>query len=364
MTLLYINEEHCTSTDQLKGYLRNHLDYFGPIFKDIACLTPSEISEFLREQNEDALATAVEKIDTNVGDAEYVTMLTSAIVGAADNDSSFIYNKPDIKKCIECVSIDIDNRGQDSKVNVVLRVILSVNETYELKIQTNWGTQGQTINLAKYNEGECLQIDFVFRKRTGMGFEIINVWGDDTELDEIPKGKESFVSKSDNVDMPVLPLVLIDKDVIKYWIQKFSNQKYLFYHTDAKCVNMDALDKYLISVYDLNCHLQHFKGTIEELIEQIYHSVPLGIKNKMVKNNQTILPKERLGGIIDSMMDDCKRSKGISIGKKNPLSYIDIDAFLCLLKDNFGIEIDGIEFQNQVHSQNQLYSFISEKCGY
>ena len=53
MTILYINEEHCTSLEQLRGYFENSLGYDSPIFYELLEYARfGDMSKWLREKGE------------------------------------------------------------------------------------------------------------------------------------------------------------------------------------------------------------------------------------------------------------------------------------------------------------------------
>ena len=78
--ILYINEEHCSSLEQLKGYFDVSLTSDSTIYCDLLDYGRyCDISEWLQEMGEDDLAKEVSSIDNTLSDSEYFIALKKII---------------------------------------------------------------------------------------------------------------------------------------------------------------------------------------------------------------------------------------------------------------------------------------------
>lgn len=60
MTILYINDEHCSSVEQLKEYFKTGMNYDSPIRMELLDYgRAGDISDWLREKGESELADSV-----------------------------------------------------------------------------------------------------------------------------------------------------------------------------------------------------------------------------------------------------------------------------------------------------------------
>ena len=70
-------------------------------------------------------------------------------------------------------------------VSVSLRILETVNENYELKIETEWGTHIEKINTFNSRKGSVLKYERVFRKRPFKDLENIALYADNKLLLEL-----------------------------------------------------------------------------------------------------------------------------------------------------------------------------------
>ena len=103
MTILYINNEHCTSIAQLKGYFAEPLSTNSPIFYDLLeCGRYGDIAQWLREVGEVSMANRVESINSALSDSEYINQLGEAITGEIVINCT----KPTFANCVNLGYLD------------------------------------------------------------------------------------------------------------------------------------------------------------------------------------------------------------------------------------------------------------------
>ena len=176
MTQLYINDKHCLSVEQLKGYFTEDLTSDSVIYYDILDYGRyGDISQWLQELGEDELSAKVASIDNTLSDSEYFIELKKIITGYSE-PTPFDSLKPSFEKCFQYEGYEEEPNGSTEIVVLIkFKILMSVNESYELKVSSSWGTRGQQINPSDYIEGETIKISFSFRKRPGKEWEIVNV---------------------------------------------------------------------------------------------------------------------------------------------------------------------------------------------
>ena len=195
MTILYIDNEHCSSVEQLKGYFKIGTNYDNPIVMELLDYgRAGDISDWLREKGESELAKAVDNLNDNLGDSEYFSQLTAIITGKRGATE-----KPEFQKCfhVENVSAEKDDNG--IIVCVQLKILSSVNESYELTVRTNWGTKGNIVNPYNFDEGSTANLKFKFRKRPNSEINKITLFVDEKEA----YCKEGILLGQDKVEFTV-----------------------------------------------------------------------------------------------------------------------------------------------------------------
>lgn len=82
MNTLYINYEHCTSLEQLKGYFNESITSDSDIYADLLDYgRRGDIAIFLRQIDEPAIASRVESIPKGLSDSAFYNKLKEAITG-------------------------------------------------------------------------------------------------------------------------------------------------------------------------------------------------------------------------------------------------------------------------------------------
>ena len=95
MTILYINDEHCSSVEQLKLFFKAVPSFDSSIVRDLLDYgRAGDISDWLCEKGEPDLAKAVDNLNDNLGDSEYFSQLTAIFTG-----EKVATEKPEFQKC-------------------------------------------------------------------------------------------------------------------------------------------------------------------------------------------------------------------------------------------------------------------------
>ena len=162
MIILYINDEHCSSVEQLKGYFKIGTNYGNPIVMELLDYgRAGDISDWLREKGESELAKAVDNLNDNLGDSEYFSQLTAIFTG-----EKVATEKPEFQKCFHVENVATEKDDNEITVSVQLKILSSVNESYELAVRTNWGTKGNIVNPYNFDERTCKSCRKIFKFRS------------------------------------------------------------------------------------------------------------------------------------------------------------------------------------------------------
>ena len=195
MTILYIDNEHCSSLEQLKGNFKIGANYDNPIVTDLLDYGHAgDISDWLREKGEYELAKAVDNLNDNLGDSEYFSQLTAIFTG-----EKVATEKPEFQKCFHVENVATEKDDNEITVSVQLKILSSVNESYELTVRTNCGTKGNIVNPYDFDEGSTANLKFKFRKRPNSAINKITLFVDEKEA----YCKEGILLGQDKVEFTV-----------------------------------------------------------------------------------------------------------------------------------------------------------------
>ena len=179
MIILYINDEHCSSVEQLKEFFNNGVEYGSPLFMDLVDYgRAGELAQWLMEQGETELAKAVDSINQTIGDSEYVSLLASAILG--EKKLGELHNdiiKPHFSDCFNIEDVHAERSEEKTSIIVVLKAKMIVNETFEFGIQTIWGRRVVNVNSKDSVVGEILSLKFTYRNRPNSSLKVDIVQG-------------------------------------------------------------------------------------------------------------------------------------------------------------------------------------------
>ena len=184
-TILFINNEHCTSVDQLKEYFSMELTPESDIYADLLDYgRHGDIAKWLHEMGELELASKVETIAPDLIDSVFYARLKAAITSIPIPDDDIEPLRPTFDKCFSFEGVKCDVKDYEAKVIVSLKVLMCVNENYELSVSSNWGMRGMIINPSSHPEGKTDRFDFTFHKRPGKDIGEIIVMADGTVLSD------------------------------------------------------------------------------------------------------------------------------------------------------------------------------------
>ena len=175
-TRLFLNNEFCNSFEQLKEYFSIELAPDSEIYADLldyGC--HGDIAEWLRERDEAGLASCVDAIDTSLSDSSFYGQLKAAITGEKVPGPDIDHLKPTFDKCFSFEDIKFDVMATEAKVRIFLKVLMCVNEEYELCVSSNWGMRAMMVNPNSYPEGKLASFEFTFNKCPGKDFGEITV---------------------------------------------------------------------------------------------------------------------------------------------------------------------------------------------
>ena len=200
-TVLYINYEHCTSLAQFKGYFSEDLTPESDIYADLLDKgRHGDIAKWLDEQGYPELSSSVASISAGLSDSAFFAQLKGIVTGDPVPDSGSL--KPAFGKCFSFEDLKCEVNDTEAKVRVILKVLLCVNEEYELRVSSDWGIRAMMVNPYSHPEGKSASFEFTFYKRPGKNIGEITVLADGKELsrsakfsrggDEITVGGVSF----------------------------------------------------------------------------------------------------------------------------------------------------------------------------
>ena len=203
MTILYIDDEHCTSLAQLKSFFSEVLTPVSDIYADLLDKgRHGDIAEWLDEQGYPELSSSVASISAGLSDSAFYAQLKSVITEDDVTDSVSHDLKPLFDKCFSFEDMKCNVKDTEARVRVILKVLLCVNEEYELRVSSDWGIRAMMVNPYSHPEGKSASFEFTFYKRPGKNIGEITVLADGKELsrsakfsrggDEITVGGVSF----------------------------------------------------------------------------------------------------------------------------------------------------------------------------
>lgn len=182
--ILYINNEHCSSIEQLKGYFKEDPSPYSDIFADLLDYGRyGDIAVWLREMGEPELAFKIESISDNLPNSKYYSQLKLVITGNEVQDLDLI--KPPFGRCFTLEDVVSYVKDNKAKVSIKLKVLKHINEEYELCVSCNWGIQKEKINPYNYTEGETIDCDYTLDKSAGKVIKEITIKADGKEIHNI-----------------------------------------------------------------------------------------------------------------------------------------------------------------------------------
>ena len=163
--LLYINNERCDSVEQLQSYFTRLGE--GYIYDDLLDYgRHGDISKWLREMNYVEYADGLDAIDKSLGDADFINAMSRILSGNDLNE--FLVKKP-YGECFSVEGVKIEDRGDEAEVMVSINVHKGVNESYEIKVFSNWGMKAELFNPNEHDEDKVDIRCFQYHRRAGKG---------------------------------------------------------------------------------------------------------------------------------------------------------------------------------------------------
>ena len=193
-TILYINDEHCTSIEQLKSYF-SQLEV-GGVFEDMLDYgRHGDITAWLQEKGYSEYAEGMKAIDGGLGDADFIKAMSKVLSGEESVD---IEKKP-YNECFSIEEVLIERKGDKAEVILSIMVHKGVNESYEIKVSSNWGTKGELFNPSEQEENRLVKKTIEYNRRAGKGEfgEVsVEVEGEKIDVkDDALKGNQTFTVK-------------------------------------------------------------------------------------------------------------------------------------------------------------------------
>ena len=186
---LNINNEYCTSFEQLRSYFITLPEFGSNLYWDlIESGRDQAISQWLHDNigNVD-MAHQLESIDDDLGDTDYLKEMRRIILGEKVlEDDSVQVVKPSFLSCFSLENIELEQTNEMNTVLISLKVLTPmVNENFELRLETGWGIQSWSINPFNSKVDEVLTHDFGFCKLFDQEFDCIRLYADNELLSEV-----------------------------------------------------------------------------------------------------------------------------------------------------------------------------------
>ena len=151
------------------------------------------------------MACQLEAIDYKLDDSAFFVEMCRVILG----EEIQTFTKPDFSQCYNVENVLHEVTDVDATVIVYLKVLLPVNETFEFKVQTDWGIRAENINPFYSKAGENVKKEFIFRKRPNRDWGEIKFFADGLPLSHAPlktrdvkeENKKNFRVKSISFNM-------------------------------------------------------------------------------------------------------------------------------------------------------------------
>lgn len=168
-TILYIDNEICTSLTQLQEHIKN-MKYGSEVFTDILeYALCGDLTTWLREHDYEKLGDQIDSIDKSIGDSEYAAQLSSAFLLNVKPP----INKPRYNECLSCDVSILSKNDKEVVVQLSIKAKTFINENFEIRISSGWGTKARVFNPSQHEENVVYNETITMNKR--MDQEIGNV---------------------------------------------------------------------------------------------------------------------------------------------------------------------------------------------
>ena len=124
-----------------------------------------DLESWLEKHGEEGLARKVAAIDKELGDTEYMNKLR--VVFAPDGKPESSFQKPKFEECVSLVVSDKKATHDGFIVELSFKILSSVNEEYEVRLECGRRDKGFMLCPADYEESKEYRESFTFRERAG-----------------------------------------------------------------------------------------------------------------------------------------------------------------------------------------------------
>lgn len=178
-TRLYINNELCQDLKHLQVLMKK-IPVDSEVYSDILEYSRyGDLSSWLREHDNSELADQVDEIDKKVGDTEYITALSQILLG-----EKAIIKKPHYSGCFSCEITTTIQNAKEVVILLSLTIAVPINENYEIKVVSGWGTKARLFNPSLYEGNVVENVQITFHKRSDKKLDKVVVTIDNEQIFE------------------------------------------------------------------------------------------------------------------------------------------------------------------------------------
>ena len=251
-----VHGEHCVDIEQLKGYFQ-HLSQDSDVYKDLLDYSKfGDLESWLEKHGEEGLAQKVAAIDKELGDTEYMNKLR--VVFAPDRKPESSFRKPKFEECVSLVVSDKKATHDGFIVELSFKILSSVNEEYEVRLECGRRDTGFMLCPADYEELKEYRKSFTFRKRASkeIGELKILVDGNPIQVEAIGRpGKGTPLQSSIDQDNKVVSVGSVSFEMVYVEGSTFrmgaTEEQGEDAYVDEKPVHSVTLSSYMIGKHEV-----------------------------------------------------------------------------------------------------------------
>lgn len=235
--IIYINNELCSSLEQLRDYFKQPVDYMSVTFSDLVDYGRNgNLASWIREIGDEALANEIAQIDRQLTDTALYLQMRNILLEEQDREEINGQIEPDLKDCYCLEDVTYEWTDDGIKVSCKVKILYLINEIVELKVQTGWGTRSKDIKLTDYYQGQRADFVFDFRKRPYIEPGEMRIFCNGLQLKNLLLGGTSIRFSIKNV---AFQMICIKKG--SYMMGATSDQK------DENCWSYESAHKVVFS---------------------------------------------------------------------------------------------------------------------
>lgn len=182
MTILFINNEQCTSFEQLQGYFSQEIVYGSDLYWDLVESRHDIIQWICDHADNVEMAQQLRSIDEKMGYSAYLQRMRQVIMGISSENTEPL--SPRFSECFAYEGVQYQATEEKIVFSLSLKVLQQVNEPFILKIVTDWGTRATTINSSDSEVGTSMVHEISFTKRPNKEINKFKVYAGEVLLDE------------------------------------------------------------------------------------------------------------------------------------------------------------------------------------